>query len=81
MTSKIHYYRIKILNRLNIFYRQAGSRVRSVIPLLHGFPTSSFMFRNLIPILAEKYCVIAPDLPGFGFSDMPDSNEFNYTFE
>jgi pimeloyl-ACP methyl ester carboxylesterase len=81
MTSKIHHYRIKILNRLNIFYRQAGPQNAPVILLLHGFPTSSFMFRNLIPILAEKYCVIAPDFPGFGFSDIPNSSEFNYTFE
>jgi pimeloyl-ACP methyl ester carboxylesterase len=81
MNNKIHYYNIKILNRFNIFYRQAGPQDAPVILLLHGFPASSFMFRNLIPLLAEKYRVIAPDLPGFGFSDMPDRSEFNYTFD
>jgi pimeloyl-ACP methyl ester carboxylesterase len=79
--QKIHHYKIKILNGLNIFYRQAGPPDAPVILLLHGFPTSSFMFRNLIPILAEKHYVIAPDLPGFGFSDMPGRGEFNYTFD
>jgi pimeloyl-ACP methyl ester carboxylesterase len=49
--------------------------------LLHGFPTSSHMFRNLIPTLADRYHVIAPDLPGFGFSDAPDRNRVHYTFE
>ena len=49
--------------------------------LLHGFPTSSHMFRNLIPALADRYHVVAPDLPGFGFSDAPDRKRFRYTFE
>jgi pimeloyl-ACP methyl ester carboxylesterase len=80
MKTRIHYYKIEV-NRLNIFYREAGPKEAPVILLLHGFPSSSFMFRNLIPILAEKYHVIAPDLPGFGFSDMPDTSEFNYTFD
>jgi len=64
-----------------IFYREAGSNTSPNILLLHGFPTSSHMFRNLIPALADRYHVVAPDLPGFGFSDMPDRKNFRYTFE
>src|SRR6185436_3318809 len=64
-----------------IFYREADARSAPTILLLHGFPTSSHMFRNLIPILAEHYHVIAPDLPGFGFTDAPDRKGFRYTFE
>src|ERR1700751_6032703 len=64
-----------------IFYREAGSRTAPTILLLHGFPTSSHMFRNLIPALAERYHVVAPDLPGFGFSESPDRKRFHYTFE
>jgi pimeloyl-ACP methyl ester carboxylesterase len=64
-----------------IFYREAGPKTAPNILLLHGFPTSSHMFRNLIPILAERYHVVAPDLPGFGFSDAPDRKQFRYTFE
>jgi pimeloyl-ACP methyl ester carboxylesterase len=64
-----------------IFYREAGSRTSPTILLLHGFPTSSHMFRDLIPALADRYHVVAPDLPGFGFSDAPDRKQFPYTFE
>lgn len=64
-----------------IFYREAGSKTNPAILLLHGFPTSSHMFRNLIPALADRYHVIAPDLPGFGFSDAPDRKKFRYTFD
>jgi len=64
-----------------IFYREAGPKTAPTILLLHGFPTSSHMFRNLIPLLADRYHVIAPDLPGFGFSDAPDRKRFRYTFE
>jgi pimeloyl-ACP methyl ester carboxylesterase len=64
-----------------IFYRQAGPKTAPTILLLHGFPTSSHMYRNLIPALAARYRVIAPDLPGFGFSDAPDRKHFRYTFE
>jgi pimeloyl-ACP methyl ester carboxylesterase len=64
-----------------VFYRQAGPKKAPNILLLHGFPTSSHMFRNLIPGLSERYHVIAPDLPGFGFSDAPDRKRFRYTFE
>jgi pimeloyl-ACP methyl ester carboxylesterase len=63
-----------------IFYREAGPKSAPAILLLHGFPTSSHMFRNLIPALADRYHVIAPDLPGFGFSDAPDRKHFHYTF-
>jgi len=64
-----------------IFYRQAGARSAPTILLLHGFPTSSHMFRNLIPALAEHYHVVAPDLPGFGFSITPDRKTIRYSFE
>jgi len=79
-TSAIHYNNVKV-NDLNIFYREAGPKDAPVILLLHGYPTSSFMFRNLIPVLAAKYHVIAPDLPGFGYSDSPDHTKFSYTFD
>ena len=64
-----------------VFYREAGAATAPTILLLHGFPTSSHMFRNLIPALADRYHVVAPDLPGFGFSDAPDRKSFRYTFE
>lgn len=64
-----------------VFYREAGSKTAPAVLLLHGFPTSSHMFRNLIPALADRYRVVAPDLPGFGFSDAPDRKHFRYTFE
>jgi pimeloyl-ACP methyl ester carboxylesterase len=65
----------------NIFYREAGPKDAPSILLLHGFPTSSHMFRDLIPLLADRFHVIAPDLPGFGQSDMPPRGTFNYTFD
>jgi len=80
MKNKVHYHNA-IVNDLNIFYREAGPADAPVIVLLHGYPTSSFMYRNLIPILAERYHVIAPDLPGFGFSDSPPRANFDYTFD
>ena len=64
-----------------IFYREAGPETAPSVLLLHGFPTSSHMFRNLIPALADRYHVVAPDLPGFGFSDSPDRTHFRYAFE
>jgi len=76
----VHYRNIQV-NGLNLFYREAGSTDRPTILLLHGYPTSSHMFRNLIPILSEKYHVVAPDLPGFGYSDAPYHDQFNYTFD
>ncbi|HEY5327979.1 MAG TPA: alpha/beta hydrolase [Mucilaginibacter sp.] len=75
----VHYNRIDA-GGLNIFYREAGPKNAPTILLMHGYPTSSVMFRNLIPILSKKYHVIAPDLPGFGFSDAPDRNKYSYTF-
>lgn len=78
--SVVHYKTTKI-NDLDIFYRGAGSQDAPVILLLHGFPTSSNMFRNLIPRLAGSFRVIAPDYPGFGQSSMPDHTKYAYTFE
>jgi len=74
-------YRSATVNGVNVFYREAGAPDAPAVLLLHGFPTSSHMFRELIPRLAESYHVIAPDLPGFGFSDAPDRSQFRYTFE
>ena len=74
-------YQHAIVDGSKIFYREAGPQSAPTILLLHGFPTSSHMFRNLIPALADRYRVIAPDLPGFGFSDAPDRKHFRYTFE
>jgi pimeloyl-ACP methyl ester carboxylesterase len=73
-------YQTAHVNGLNIFYREAGGNNLPTVLLLHGFPTSSHMFRNLIPILAENYHVIAPDFPGFGQTDLPDYKKFSYTF-
>jgi pimeloyl-ACP methyl ester carboxylesterase len=74
-------YHYEVVNGNKVFYREAGPRTAPAILLLHGFPTSSHMFRNLIPSLADRYHVVAPDLPGFGFSDAPDRKRFRYTFE
>jgi pimeloyl-ACP methyl ester carboxylesterase len=79
-TNSVHYLNIKA-NGLNIFYREAGPKDAPVVLLLHGYPTSSHMFRNLIPILSKQYHVIAPDLPGYGYSDAPDHTQFAYTFD
>src|SRR5262249_36745887 len=69
------------INGCSIFYREAGNTDAPALLLLHGFPTSSHMFRDLIPRLADSYHVVAPDLPGFGFSDAPDRAQFKYTFD
>jgi len=69
------------VNGLKLFYREAGSKASPTIVLLHGFPSSSHMFRDLIPQLAEKFHVIAPDYVGFGYSDAPDADKFDYTFD
>ena len=66
---------------LNIFYREAGAQEAPALLLLHGFPTASHMFRDLIPALADRFHVVAPDLPGFGQSDMPERAAFAYTFD
>lgn len=75
------YYRTVKVEGINLFYREAGSPDKPTILLLHGFPTSSHMFRDLIPLLADKYHLVAPDYPGFGNSEMPTVNQFDYTFE
>lgn len=74
-------YRTVKVRDLDIFYREAGPRDAPTVLLLHGFPTSSQMFRNLIPLLAVRYHVIAPDYPGFGHSSMPPRDKFSYTFD
>jgi pimeloyl-ACP methyl ester carboxylesterase len=74
-------YQHALVDGSKIFYREAGPKTAPTILLLHGFPTSSHMFRNLIPVLADRYHVVAPDLPGFGFSDAPDRKRFRYQFE
>lgn len=76
----VKYLKTKIED-LEIFYRESGPAGAPTILLLHGFPTSSHMYRNLIPLLNEKYHVIAPDLPGFGYSEAPKNTEFTYTFD
>src|SRR5258708_26087375 len=73
-------YRNKKVGDVNIFYREAGSPSRPTVVLLPGFPSSSHMYRELIPRLAGRYHVIAADMPGFGYSDRPAVNEFEYTF-
>jgi pimeloyl-ACP methyl ester carboxylesterase len=78
--KQTHYKTVPIGN-VDISYREAGPKDAPVILLLHGFPTSSNMFRNLIPRLATSFRVIAPDYPGYGQSGMPDRKNFSYTFE
>lgn len=74
------FHRHATLSGVKVFYREAGPLDGPVVLLLHGFPTSSHMFRNLIPLLADRYRVIAPDYPGYGQSDAPSPAEFAYTF-
>ena len=86
MSTSVHYQTVAIKDRrsgepLNLFYRQAGPSDAPAILLLHGFPTSSHQYRGLIDQLSDKYRVIAPDLPGFGFSDAPEAKSFSYTFD
>src|SRR5205809_138859 len=69
------------IDGIKVFYREAGPKDAPTILLLHGFPTAGHMFRDLIPQLADRFRLIAPDLPGFGQSDMPTRNAFTYTFE
>ncbi len=80
-TSSSVHYRTTTIDGVDIFYREAGASTAPVLLLLHGFPTSSNMFRNLMPRLAKTFRVIAPDYPGYGFSGMPDRSKFAYTFE
>jgi pimeloyl-ACP methyl ester carboxylesterase len=80
VSSKISYRTVKI-GALDIFYREAGPKNAPVILLLHGFPSSSHMFRNLIPLLADKFHIVAPDFPGYGQSSAPSVDSFEYTYE
>jgi pimeloyl-ACP methyl ester carboxylesterase len=77
---EVHYRTVDVAG-IEIFYREAGNPKSPTILLLHGFPTSSHMFRDLIPLLADRFHLIAPDYPGFGHSARPKVNEFNYTFD
>jgi pimeloyl-ACP methyl ester carboxylesterase len=75
-----HVHRVEA-DGVSVFYREAGAADAPVILLLHGFPTSSFQYRELIPRLADRYRVIAPDLPGFGFTEVPAERNYTYTFD
>jgi len=66
---------------VTVFYREAGATDKPVVLLLHGFPTSSFQYRELIPRLADRYRVVAPDLPGFGFTEVPEQRRYKYSFD
>src|SRR6266446_6140724 len=74
-------YRYADVDGHKVFYREAGKPGSPALLLMHGFPSSSHMFRDLIPLLADRYHVVAADLPGFGFSDAPDRAHFIYTFD
>src|SRR5947209_2428836 len=80
MSSKVTHKTAKV-GDLDVFYREAGPKDAPAVLLLHGFPTSSQMFRNLIPLVATEYRVVAPDYPGYGHSSMPSHDEFEYTFD
>ncbi len=74
-------FRYAQVDGVKVFYRQAGNPNAPTVLLLHGFPTSSFMYRNLIPMLAHRYHVIAPDMPGFGLTEVPEKVKYTYTFD
>ena len=74
-------YRTADVDGLTLFYREAGAADAPTLVLLHGFPSASHQFRELIPLLADRFHIVAPDLPGFGRSDMPPRGEFSYTFD
>jgi pimeloyl-ACP methyl ester carboxylesterase len=74
-------YRIADVDSFKVFYREAGASSLPKLLLLHGFPSASHMFRDLIPLLADRFHIVAPDLPGFGLSDMPSRERFKYTFD
>lgn len=78
--TQTHYKTVEV-DGVKLFYREAGPMDASAVLLMHGFPTSSHMFRRLIPALADRYHVVAPDYPGFGNSDFPDPKAFRYSFE
>jgi len=78
--TKVAYRTVKVRD-LDIFYREAGPKDAPAVLLLHGFPTSSQMFRHLLPALADRYRLVAPDYPGYGQSSMPARDKFSYTFD
>jgi pimeloyl-ACP methyl ester carboxylesterase len=78
--TRTHYKKVKV-GDVDVFYREAGPKQAPTLLLLHGFPTSSQMFRNLIPALADRYHVVAPDYPGYGYSSMPPRDQFAYSFD
>jgi pimeloyl-ACP methyl ester carboxylesterase len=78
--ARVTYHTTQV-DGLKIFYREAGPKNAPTLVLLHGYPSSSHMFRNLIPALSDKYHVIAPDYPGFGYSDSPSPEQYAYTFD
>lgn len=80
MSRQIHHHTVDV-NGTGIFYREAGDPSTPSLLLLHGFPSSSVMFNKLMTALADQFHLIAPDYPGFGFSDFPDKNKFSYTFK
>ena len=80
-TSEATKYKSVRVGNVNMFYREAGEEDAPVLLLLHGFPTSSHMYRNLIPLLSDSFRVIAPDLPGFGSTEAPPRGEYDYTFD
>jgi pimeloyl-ACP methyl ester carboxylesterase len=79
-SEPIHYRTVDVAG-VSIFYREAGDPKSPTLLLLHGFPTSSHMFRDLIPLLSDQFHLVAPDYPGFGYSARPKVSEFNYTFD
>jgi pimeloyl-ACP methyl ester carboxylesterase len=81
MSNEIIRYKTDAIDGVDVFYREAGPPDAPALLLLHGYPTSSHMFRNLIPALADRYRVVAPDYPGFGNSAMPPRDRFDYGFE
>ncbi|MEF0942408.1 alpha/beta fold hydrolase [Rhizobium sp. BR 362] len=78
--TKVHYRKVDV-GGLGVYYREAGDRKKPTLLLLHGFPSSGHMFRDLIPALAADFHLVAPDLPGFGQTDLPPRSEFSYSFD
>src|SRR5215467_11128449 len=74
-------YRVAVADGFKVFYREAGDRGTPKLLLLHGFPSAGHMFRDLMPLLTDRFHMVAPDLPGFGQSDMPPRDTVSYTFD